>query len=204
MAAINPANTALLLIGFQNDYFSPDGKLYPMVAEQLNSAGALENTLSVIEAYRDTEMLMIQTPIVFNLEDGTLDEPVGILKQIREVRAFEAGTQGAKTIDALTALGDRIDEVPGKIGFNAFTNTRLEEVLRARGVKSLLIAGCVTPLCINATALHASEHGFEVTILSDCTSSRTSVEQQFFCESVFPLFSQVLTSQELLDASTST
>ncbi|MEE2971719.1 MAG: cysteine hydrolase [Planctomycetota bacterium] len=202
MTEIDPASTALLLIGFQRDYFDSDGILYGVVEEQLRSNDTLANTLRLIDACRDTDMTMVRTPLVFSEDYGELENPIGILKTIREVEAFKAGTRGAETIDAIAAYGDRIDEIRGKLGFNAFAHTNLETMLRERGIDSVVIAGCVTSICINATALHAFEAGFDVTVLSDCTSSRTSVEQEFFCDTVFPLFATVRTSVDLVAEAT--
>ena len=198
MADIDPKSTALLLIGYQRDYFDSDGILYGVVEEQLRSSDTLANTLSLIDAYKETCMTMVRTPLVFSENYGELENPIGILKTIRDVEAFRAGTTGAETIDAISAYGDRIDEVRGKLGFNAFAHTDLEKMLRDRNIDSVIIAGCVTSICINATALHAFEAGFGVTILSDCTSSRTTVEQEFFCDTVFPLFAQVRTSKDVI------
>ena len=198
MADIDPKSTALLLIGYQRDYFDSDGILYGVVEEQLRSSDTLANTLSLIDAYKETGMTMVRTPLVFSENYGELENPIGILKTIRDVEAFRAGTTGAETIDAISAYGDRIDEVRGKLGFNAFAHTDLEKMLRERNIDSVIIAGCVTSICINATALHAFEAGFGVTILSDCTSSRTTVEQEFFCDTVFPLFAQVRTSKDVI------
>ena len=199
MPNIDPETTALLLIGYQRDYFDSDGILYGVVEEQLRSSDTLANTISLIDAYKGTGMTMVRTPLVFSEDYGELENPIGILKTIRDVEAFRAGTTGAETIDAISAYGDRIDEVRGKLGFNAFAHTDLEKMLRDRGVDSVIIAGCVTSICINATALHAFEAGFGVTILSDCTSSRTTVEQEFFCDTVFPLFAQVRTSRDVIE-----
>ena len=198
MPNIDPETTALLLIGYQRDYFDSDGILYGVVEEQLRSSDTLANTISLIDAYKETCMTMVRTPLVFSENYGELENPIGILKTIRDVEAFRAGTTGAETIDAISAYGDRIDEVRGKLGFNAFAHTDLEKMLRDRNIDSVIIAGCVTSICINATALHAFEAGFGVTILSDCTSSRTTVEQEFFCDTVFPLFAQVRTSKDVI------
>lgn len=198
MPDIDPKSTALLLIGFQRDYFDSDGILYGVVEEQLRSSDTLANTLKLIDAFQDTDMTMVRTPLVFSEDYAELENPMGILKTIRDVEAFRDGTSGAETIDAISAYGDRIEEVRGKLGFNAFAHTDLEKMLHDRGVDSVLIAGCVTSICINATALHAFEAGFGVTVLSDCTSSRTTVEQEFFCDTVFPLFARVRTSKDVI------
>ena len=198
MSSIDPARTALLLIGFQRDYFDPNGVLFSVVEESHRVSGTLKHTQSVIQAYIDTPMMMVNTPITFSETYSELENPIGILKTIREVEAFKAGTFGAEVIDEITNYGDRILEIPGKQGFNAFSNTDLDSVLREKGVESILIAGCVTSICDNDTALQAFESGYDVTILSDCTSSRTPIEQDFFCENVFPLFAEVRTSADIM------
>ena len=55
----------------------------------------------------------------------------------------------------------------------------------------ITIIGTVTSICVNATAMRAFDDGYAVTILSDCTSGRTTIEQDFFCKEVFPLFADV-------------
>ena len=198
MSNIDPDRTALLLIGFQRDYFDSNGILYGVVEEQLRSSNTLANTLSFIDAYRETGMTMVRTPLVFSEDYSELENPIGILKTIRDVEAFRHGTTGAETIDEIAAYGDRIEEVRGKLGFNAFAHTELEDMLRKRGIETVVIAGCGTSICINATALHAFEAGFKVTVLSDCTSSRTTVEQDFFCGTVFPLFAEVRSCHDVI------
>ena len=92
MADIDPKSTALLLIGYQRDYFDSDGILYGVVEEQLRSSDTLANTLSLIDAYKETCMTMVRTPLVFSENYGELENPIGILKTIRDVEAFRAGT----------------------------------------------------------------------------------------------------------------
>lgn len=198
MTRIDPAKTALLLIGFQKDYFDPTGVLYSVVEESSRVSGILSNTVELIEAFKDTEMTMINTPIVFSEAFSELKNPIGILKTIRDVEAFKIGTPGAETIPQIAKYGDRITTIMGKKSFDAFTNTNLASYLREQGVERILFAGCVTSLCVNASSLHAFDAGFDVTILSDCTSSRTPVEQDFFCKNVFPLFAEVTTSAAIL------
>lgn len=200
MTRIDPERTALLLIGFQKDYFDPDGVLYSVVEESNRVSGTLSNTLALIDGFKSTAMTIVNTPIVFSESYNELENPIGILKTIRDVEAFKVGTPGAETIAEITSYGDRILEVPGKRGFNAFSNTELEPMLRDRGVETILFAGCVTSICVNASALHAFDSGFDVTILCDCTSSRTPLEQEFFCENVFPLFAEVCSSKAFLES----
>ena len=45
--------TALILIGYQNDYFAPDGILHPVIEEAARVGGVLGNTLGLLERLGD-------------------------------------------------------------------------------------------------------------------------------------------------------
>lgn len=193
---MNPKTTALILVGFQNDYFATNGILRGVVEEPNRVDQVLASAMAFVRAMAPTALTIIATPIVLEPEYRALANSVGILGAIKNSGAFKAGTTGADTIPELAACGDRILYVRGKVGFNAFSNTDLDLVLRERGIKHVLVAGMVTSLCIDSTGRAAYERGYNVTILSDCSSARTPAEQDFFCQHVFPLYSGVLTSQQ--------
>ena len=184
--------TALLLIGFQNDYFSPNGILHGVIEEQLKVNRVLENTLELVNVLKDSPVLMVSTPIVFTDNYEELIQPIGILKTIKEVKAFHADSEGSKTIPEILAFGDRIEEVKGKRGLNAFSNTALDDLFEQHGIENLILAGVVTSICIDSTGRAAFEKGYQVYVLSDCTSGRTKTEQEFYCQNIFPLYGNVV------------
>ncbi len=196
---MNPETTALVLIGYQNDYFADDGVLHSVIEESARANNVLSNTLSLIDDIKETDALIITTPIIFTADYSELVDPVGILEVVKQAGAFKTGTVGAETIPQIRQYGDRILEVPGKRGLNAFSNTELENVLREQGITDVVLAGAVTSICIDSTGRSAFEQGFKVTVLSDCTSGRTLVEQDFYCNSIFPLYARTVTHSALLD-----
>ncbi|MBL8380803.1 MAG: cysteine hydrolase [Burkholderiales bacterium] len=74
---------------------------------------------------------------------------------------------------------DVVDEIapqPGdtlidKYGYGAFHGTRLSDTLRQRGVRTLIITGTVTQICVEETAREAFHHGFETIVVADAVSS---------------------------------
>ncbi|MBC8873555.1 MAG: cysteine hydrolase family protein [Planctomycetes bacterium] len=197
---MDASTTALVMIGYQNDYFAPDGVLREAIEDAQQVAAIRQNTVELVAWLSSTPTLMVTTPIVFTPDYSELKEPVGILKAVKEVGAFKAGTSGAETIPELRRFGKRILEVPGKRGLNAFSNTELDAVLQGRGISDVVLAGAVTSICVDSTGRSAHERGFRVNILSDCTCGRTSDEQEFYCENIFPLYARVLDRQELRDS----
>lgn len=188
--------TALVLIGFQNDYFFDDGILHGVI--EVNAESVLKNTIKLMESLRSTDVLIVSTPIIFTPNYEELIEPVGILKIIKEVGAFKRGTKGSDTVDEIKKFGGRIKEVPGKRGLNAFSNTDLDKILQENHIKNIVLAGVVTSICVDSTGRSAHEKGYRVHILSDCTCGRTRVEQDFYIKDVFTLYAEVIDYQTLL------
>ncbi len=190
---MDPKKTALVLIGYQNDYFAQDGILHGVIEGSTQSV--LDNTMALIRQLEDTDVMIITTPINFTPDYSELIEPVGILEVIKQAGAFKAGTTGAKPIPEFVGLGKRIIEIPGKRGLNAFASTDLDQILKKRGITTLALAGAITSICIDSTGRAAFEKGYKVVQLSDCLSSRTSLEESFYCSTVFPLYATVMDSK---------
>jgi nicotinamidase-related amidase len=195
---MQPQRTAVLLIGFQNDYFADDGILHNVLEESSRTTKVIENTVELIQCLVESPVLIVATPIFFTPDYQELVEPVGILKTIKDVGAFQAGTKGSQMIDELLPFGNRILEVPGKRGFNAFINTNLDAILQEKEITHVVIAGAVTSVCIDSTGRSAHEKGYQVVVLSDCTSARTVFEQEFYHTHVFPLYADTINHTELL------
>jgi nicotinamidase-related amidase len=195
---MNISSTAIVLIGFQNDYFSENGVLHEFI--ESSAAKILSNTVILLNRLQTTGITLVSTPIYFTPDYSELVNPVGILKVIQEVGAFRKDTIGSDTISELTQYGERILTVEGKRGLNAFHSTNLEQELLSRGITDVVLAGVVSSICIDSTARSAFERGFKVHVLSDCTAGRTQYEQDFYCSEVFPLYANVITSQALIES----
>ena len=71
---------------------------------------------------------------------------------------------------------DELAPVPGepvvdKLGYGAFFGTDLDARLRALGVRSLVVTGTVTQICVEETAREAFHHGYATTVVEDAVSS---------------------------------
>ena len=192
---MEPEKTALILIGFQNEYFSPQGTLFGYL---IGASQVLANSIGLVERLRSTPALIVDTPVIFTPDYSELVDPTGILKAIKELGAFKAGTRGSETLAEIRRFGERIVEVPGKRGLNAFSNTELDELLKRRGITTVVLAGCKTSLCIDSTGRSAYDKGYRVVILSDCTAGTDDFEQKFYCEKIFPLYADVIDHERFL------
>ena len=191
------SKSAVLLIGFQNDYFAGDGILHQVLESPEQTADVLTRTLSLLATFEGQDVPILSVPILFSADYNELTNPVGLMAQIRDIGAFQRDSSGGAEVPELMALGDRIEHVYGKTGFNAFNGTKLHERLQELGVEHLILCGVVTSVCIDSTGRAAADLGYRVTIASDCIAGRSAVEQDFYCESVFPLYADVSKSADL-------
>ena len=62
--------------------------------------------------------------------------------------------------------------------YSAFFATGLDLMLRRLGIGRVILAGTTTPNCIRTTCYDAVSLDYSVTVLSDCTSSKTAEIQE--------------------------
>ena len=83
--------------------------------------------------------------------------------------SFRLGSWGAAIVDELTPTDGEI--VLDRIRMNAFGGTSLDIMLRNLGVTHVLVIGAWTNMAVEHTVREAADHGYEVTVVSDATSS---------------------------------
>ncbi|WP_394391657.1 cysteine hydrolase family protein [Shewanella woodyi] len=194
---MNIQNTALLLIGYQNDYFAKDGILHSALENSDQVGTILSNSLKLIKTLLPTDAVIAATPIIFTPDYSELKDPIGILKIIKDNGAFRSNTVGAATIDEVESMSADIITLPGKRGLSCFSNTELHKVLQENKITDVIIAGAVTSLCIDTAGREAADLGYRVTIISDCTVARTTFEQEYYLNEIMPLYANVMSSKDI-------
>ena len=169
-------STALIMIDMQRDFIEPGG-----FGEMLgNDVSLLRSAIvpckAVLDAARRSGLLVIHTreghrPDLADLHPakrtrggktfiGT-DGPMG--------RILVRGEKGHDFIPELYPIeGEPILDKPGK---GAFYETDLHLILEANGIRSLILCGVTTEVCVNTTAREANDRGYEVLVVEDAVAS---------------------------------
>lgn len=97
------------------------------------------------------------------------------------------------------------DTVVYKTRFSGFYKTGLEAILEGGGIRSLVVIGCTTSVCVESTIRDAMFRDFSVVLLSDCTAEpegcdlpRSNHEASLYL--IEKDFGWVSTSEQLLQA----
>ncbi|MFI6982882.1 cysteine hydrolase [Embleya sp. NPDC050154] len=194
----DPANTALVLIEYQNDFTSEGGVLNSAVADVMAKTGMLANTVALVAAARAAGVAIMHAPITFAPGYGELSRhPYGILKGVVEGSAFVKNTWGAAIVDDLApAEGDIVIE--GKRGLDTFASTNLDFILRNKGIETIILGGFLTNCCVESTMRTGYENGFRVITLADCVAATSQEEHENAITYDFPMFSVPMTSAEVI------
>jgi ureidoacrylate peracid hydrolase len=84
-----------------------------------------------------------------------------------------------------------------KTRYSGFHNTHLDALLRGLGVDTVLLAGVITNMCVEATARDAFHRDFRFVVLSDCVSGFNPELHEASLKTL-SIFGRVASSEELL------
>ena len=193
-------NTAVLLIGMQNDHFGQDCMMRSAIENPERIDTIKHRILDLISTLSDSDVTILNLPILFREGHPEITQQVGILATIKQASLFVEGTKGGNVISELDDWSDRVPTLSGRTGFNAFVDTSLNDFLTERGIQQLVLVGASTAVCIDSTARTGYEMGYDILILDDCTISRTLSEQDMYCDAIFPMYATVSSTNDFLSS----
>ena len=95
---MNPATTALVLIGYQNDQFATNAILRSAIDDASRTDSVLERTLHFVSHVTETPMTVIVPPTELTQRFVSATNANGILWKLRESGALLPGSKGAEPI----------------------------------------------------------------------------------------------------------
>lgn len=195
---MDPKETALVLIEFQNDFTSEGGTLHDAVKPVMESTNMLANTVETVAKARELGATIVHAPITFTGDYHELTpQPYGILKGVVDSKSFRKDTWGAEIVDELKPNEEDII-VEGKRGLCGFASTNLDFILRNRNIKTIALGGFLTNCCVESTMRTGYEKGYNVITLKDCTAALSEEEQRLAVEKNYPMFSRPMDHDEFL------
>jgi len=140
---LNPARTALLTIDLQNDFLHPDGAYGRAGLGRAEMVALPERIVPVRDALRARGGSYISAQ--FTLVPGPAGQPIisGHLRRLRPFLApgdFAPGGWGHSVVDAIQTP----DYIVEKVAYSVFWQSRMEWVVKALGIETLIIGGIVT------------------------------------------------------------
>jgi ureidoacrylate peracid hydrolase len=172
---LDPKRTALLTIDLQNDFLHPEGA-YGRAGQGSEAIAALPARIRpVADALRAKGGTYISAQ--FTLVPGPGGEPL-IAPHLKKLRPFlgkgdfAPGAFGHSLVDELSPADYTVE----KVAYSALYQTRLEYILRALDIDTLIIGGIVTNGGVASTVRDAHLRNIHTILLSDgCAAFKPEV-----------------------------
>jgi nicotinamidase-related amidase len=189
--------TALLLLDYQVA-LCQEGQhtRMPALVDQIQQRGVLTNAAKVLQQARAAGLFIAHVRLAF--------DPTYTLRTNRSARFDTYPTSGAMLRDSPEAqIVDDVAPIDGepvvdKGCVDPFVGTPLLHVLHAESIRRVLMGGVATNLVVESAARHATDAGFEVTVIEDMCASFDPDLHDFSITKIMPMFATVRSSANVL------
>jgi len=194
---LDPRRTALVVIDMQNAFVAPGAPI------EVPHARSIVPTINRLAG----KLRQRGVPVIYVLHENKADGR----DWERFFGCFVAAENRARAAQALAAGSDlqrlwpELGVQPGDVllAKNRYSAliagaSTLPDVLRAKGIDTLLIAGTKTNVCCECTARDAMMLDYKVVLLCDCTAALSDEEHLATLENVIQQFGDVRTADDAL------
>jgi ureidoacrylate peracid hydrolase len=197
---VRPGQTALLVVDMQNDFCHREGELNK--AKEIIPYYSVEMTEAMLPALRRTleaaRRVGVRVIFVRSEYSDQVTSPVWKRRHLgKPLRTCQPGSWGADWY-AVSPLPD--EAVVVKHRYSPFVNTSLETLLRAQEIRTLVIVGNATNVCVESTARDAFMRDYDVVVLFDCVATSEPSVHEHSLKNIGRHFGTVIPSEELLRA----
>ncbi|MGE5148320.1 MAG: cysteine hydrolase family protein [Candidatus Eiseniibacteriota bacterium] len=194
-ARLNPVHSALLVIDMQNDFCAEGGYIETVVGKDASACRAV--AAPIMDLVEDARANAV--PVYWIRANYELDGlPAGLRVKFGGrgdgVVCCAPGSWGADFSGVAPMPGEAVVE---KRCYSAFRGTDLDTRLRTAAVRTVVLAGVQTNICIESTLRDASSLGFHVVVAADCVASHTPDLHEATLKNAAFVFGDVLSRREI-------
>ena len=198
---LNPSETALILVDFQYPFTNSAGANYRAVKKELEERQMLDHTVDLVKKARSLGVWVIHITEGYSNDYRELDamNPGGFHRGQILRQAWKTGTEYTSYYPQLVpGPGDKDLMLAPRVQTSAFGGTGLDQILRARGIKNVAVAGFTTDVCVYATVTNGYDLGYHVYALKDAMVGYFPEQSELMLKNTYTMWSKVLSNDEWL------
>ncbi len=191
---INPSHTAVVVIDVQRDYFCAGGIIDLMKHDYRANQAIIPGLKAFIEEARRhlrTIIFTRQTMYPF------LRSPVAAEHYTRAKMARPFDPRNEEFYECAPTPEDIV--LP-KHRYSAFIGTPLDAILRANGIRTLILTGVATNVCVESTARDGFMLDYHIVLPSDLTAGVNDQAKQMSLLNINTFFGEVVESDSIVSA----
>jgi ureidoacrylate peracid hydrolase len=195
-------HAALLIVDVQND-FCADGGAMQREGRDLGLVQAMVPRLArFLAAARSARVPVVWIRNVYNHTPNWYLSEVWLEQATRRRRGLYVDRPvcqaGEWNGDFYQVRPEPEDVIVTKHRYGAFESTDLDVVLRSRGIRTVIMTGVATNVCVETTARQAFLKDYYVVFTSDCTATYSQAEHDAALANIDNFFGQVATADEIV------
>ena len=185
MIELDPQSTALVLIDLQKGILA--NTLAPTTAHELLARGQ-----ALAERFRAAKATVVLVNVAFSADGGDM-----LRQRVDEAPPIPAGGFPAGWSEFPSGLMQPGDLLITKRQWSAFYGTELDLQLRRRDIRSIVLGGVSTQIGVESTARQAYEHGYELVIVKDATTSSVAEGHAMSMKHILPRIARLVQSDAI-------
>lgn len=194
-AKLNPASTALLVIDIQNDFCSPSGVMASM-GKDVSGMAIMVEKIKKLAAVCDANGV----PVFYTQQIYNRSKLTDLQKEQYDLdgKMITCDINGEGYM--FYKLNPPTDRIFPKYTYNVFSNLDLSNELLNRGVKTLIITGVSTQICVETAIRNGFDIGYKIVVPRDlvATTSKDPGTQERTLRLVEKTYGVVVNSSEIL------
>ena len=196
---LDPSKTALLVVDMQNAFMLPSvaHTLCPMACT------IVPNINRLAQAMRDTGATVVWIKTTYTPETlqewSTFYQLSRPEQRAKRAQALAAGSKGHELWAELDVQPS--DLTVEKKRFSAFIqgSSNLAEVLRERGIDTVVVTGTVTGVCCESTARDAMMLNFKTIMVTDGNAAMTDADHNASLANFYLSFGDVMSTDKVIE-----
>ncbi len=202
---INPSSTALIVVDMQNATGNRTMGLGKLLAESGKAEQAsyrfdrieqllVPNIQKLLTAFRDNNW-----PVIYVTYGAETPDAHDVPQHMKPIVTATNNIEGQKEHEIVADLTPLPNEpVLNKTTMGAFCSTKIDTVLRATGVDTLVCVGVSTNNCVGMTAMEACDLQYKVIVVSDATGTDSQEMQDSTQTMLGRLWARIMTTDEVV------
>jgi len=192
---VNPHHTAILVIDLQNIFCNPKSSLAKKKIDLSKPGKVVSNISSFIEKARKRLV-----KIIFIKQDLRAFANSQVSKELMYRLRWKGIGKGEDLSwhEDLCIKPQPQDITIKKKKYSAFFGTKLNTILKSKGIKTLILTGVATNVCVDTTARDGFMRDYYVVLPEDCVASYNKILHKAALKNINTNFGYVTDSKKLL------
>ncbi len=173
-------HTAIVIADPQNDFLAENGKLYGLVAPNMEKLGTIANIELLMKTSKSANVVLAVDPLVYTGRDVDWTGAGALQRQLLDMKALYSKSLDPADIEGTGADfyapfktyindGKTLIVAPHKM-YGPESNDLIYQ-LRAHDVDTVILGGLVANLCVDSHMRALMENGFRVYVVKDAVAA---------------------------------